>query len=91
MAFVYDPLDLLDQLINPETVYFAPLASAHWEEVCKGLIERHAHKTGSAYAEDILRSWQTSRAAIKQVCPVEMLQRLEHPLDDSQPAPRQKA
>ena len=91
MAFVYDPLDLLDQLINPETVYFSPLASAHWEGVCKDLIERHAGKTGSAYAEGILRAWQTSRAAIKQVCPVEMLQRLEHPLDDSAPAPRQKA
>ncbi len=91
MAYVYDPLDLLDQLINADTVYWAPLASRHWEAECLALIEAHASETGSRYAKTILSTWETSRTQIKQVCPKEMLQRLDHPLDDSAPAPRQKA
>jgi len=91
MAYVYDPLDILDKLINADTVYWAPLASTYWEEKCKTLIETHARETGSDYALEILRKWETRRKMIKQVCPIEMLQRLEHPLDDSAPAPRQKA
>ncbi len=91
MVYVYDPQDTLDQLINPETVYWAPLASSHWEVQCRALIEAHAQATGSNYARDILSKWETSRKIIKQVCPIEMLQKLEHPLDDSEGAPRLNA
>jgi glutamate synthase (NADPH) large chain len=91
MAWVYDPQNLLDQLINADTVYYAPLASSHWESACKALIERHAKETGSVYAKEILRKWEISKRAIKQVCPTEMLNKLDYPLDDRAPAPRQKA
>ncbi len=82
MAYVYDPQDILDQLINPETVYWAPLASRFWAAQCKALIAAHARETGSAHAAEILSKWQTSRHAFKQVCPKEMLDRLAEPLDD---------
>ena len=47
MAFVYDPKGQFAHNVNPETVLYAPVASAHWESVLRGLIEDHVNETAS--------------------------------------------
>ena len=91
MAYVYDPQGLLDQLINPQSVCWAPLASPFWEARCKTLIAAHAEATGSTHAADILGKWATSRRAFMQVCPKEMLERLPEPLINTETDARLKA
>ncbi len=82
MAFVYDPGDGLVHRVNPETVIIAPVASRYWEDQLKSLIAEHVAETGSPRAEAILKSWEYELPKFKQVCPKEMLTRLEHPLSD---------
>ena len=60
------------------------LASAHWDQVLKGLVEEHARETGSALAERLLRDWERFAARFWQVVPKEMLGRLDQPLAEEE-------
>jgi glutamate synthase (NADPH/NADH) large chain len=80
MAFVLDLHDRFKAVVNPESVLVNRIQSPHWEGVLKGLIEEHARETESRFAADLLRDWDLVRGAFWQVCPVEMVGRLEAPL-----------
>ncbi len=80
MAFVLDQNSSFEGAVNPESVVIQRLASPHWEGVLRNLVAEHAAETGSRFAEGLLRDWDRVRGAFWQVCPKEMLRRLEHPL-----------
>jgi glutamate synthase (NADPH/NADH) large chain len=82
MAFVYDPAGQLPILINEESVIHQRLASAHWENVLRNLIEEHVRETQSLYALNLLSAWDETRLQFWQVCPREMIDRLDVPLCD---------
>ncbi len=89
MAYLYDPQNLTDKLINRETVVTCPVTEQFWVNQLEELIERHASETGSQIAQTILQYWDVERANFIQVCPKEMLDKLEHPLgiaEDAIPA-----
>jgi glutamate synthase (NADPH/NADH) large chain len=83
MAFVWDERAEFEERVNPESVVWGPLRSAHWEGVLKALVERHAAETDSPRARELLRTWDEARARFVQICPKEMIARLAHPLDDA--------
>jgi glutamate synthase (NADPH/NADH) large chain len=85
MAFVFDADGRFERRVNPESVVWQRLASAHWEAVLKGLVERHVAETDSRHAAAILSDWEVARTRFWQVCPREMVMRLDHPL--TEPAP----
>jgi glutamate synthase (NADPH/NADH) large chain len=86
MAFVYDDgFDFVPR-VNPETVIFQRIASSHWENVLKSLLEEHVRETASPRAESILSGWEFELPKFWQICPKEMVERLEHPLSDTQKA-----
>jgi glutamate synthase (NADPH/NADH) large chain len=58
------------------------LASPWWEAKLKGLIAEHALATDSKWAHSILDDWDRWRSHFWQVCPREMLTRLDKPLTD---------
>jgi glutamate synthase (NADPH/NADH) large chain len=80
MAYLYDPEGLADTLINRETVVTCPVSTDHWMAELEALVRRHAEETGSRKAKDILQYWDVEKANFLQVCPTEMLNKLEHPL-----------
>jgi glutamate synthase (NADPH/NADH) large chain len=80
MAFVWDPEERLPQRINPDSVIWQRLTSAHWEAVCRGLVEEHERETGSRHAQRILAEWERERLAFWQIVPKEMVERLAQPL-----------
>ncbi len=82
LAFVYDPLETLPARINADSVIYQRLESAHWENHCRDLIGRHARATQSAFAHKLLAEWEAEVGHIWQVCPIEIMSRLEHPLSD---------
>ncbi|HEY0213969.1 MAG TPA: glutamate synthase large subunit, partial [Paenirhodobacter sp.] len=82
MAYIHDPDGVAEDYINPESLVICGLGHPHWEAQLRGLIERHAHETGSRKAEDILQNWETERRNFLQVCPKEMLIHLPFPLSD---------
>jgi glutamate synthase (NADPH/NADH) large chain len=84
MAFVYDTTNHLDHAINPETVIYQRVETQHWQSQLKTLITEHAKETGSPLAENILLNWHLELPKFWQICPKEMVSRLEFPLSDTQ-------
>jgi glutamate synthase (NADPH/NADH) large chain len=82
MAFALDEDESFATHANPESIIWQRFDSAYWEARCKALIAEHAVATGSGWANAVLDDWHMWRERIWQVCPREMLSRLEHPLSD---------
>ncbi len=80
MAYLYDPEGLAPDLMNMESLVTCPVTQEVWETELKGLIERHAAETKSRQALDILQNWELEKGKFVQVCPKEMLDKLEHPI-----------
>jgi len=83
MAYVYDAEGDFAARANLETLHLQGIESAHWEAELKALIGAHVRETGSPLAERLLRDWERERGRFVQVCPKEMLGRLEAPLSDA--------
>jgi glutamate synthase (NADPH/NADH) large chain len=83
MAFVLDEDDSFETLANPGTIQWTRFESTYWEMRCKALIAEHAEATDSKWAHSVLDDWDRWRGKIWQVCPLEMISRLEHPLSDA--------
>jgi len=86
MAYLYDPQGQSADVMNMESVITVPVTVAHWENQLKSLIETHAAETGSQLATEILRDWDREKLNFVQVCPIEMLDKLEHPVSLEQDA-----
>ncbi len=80
MAFVYDPEGRFLARVNADTIVVQRVASTFWDEKLRALVAAHYAYTGSRRAQEALDDW--ARGAFWQVCPKEMLARLEHPLSD---------
>ncbi|WP_439143615.1 glutamate synthase large subunit [Planktotalea sp.] len=80
MAYLYDPEGHAQSLMNHETLVTCPVTTAHWERQLKMLVERHHAETGSVRAEQILQHWDLELQNFVQVCPIEMLNKIPHPL-----------
>lgn len=80
MAYLYDPEGAAESRLNLETLVTCPVSSDHWERQLLALIELHAEETRSRKARDLLRNWASRKGFFLQVCPKEMLNKLEHPL-----------
>jgi glutamate synthase (NADPH/NADH) large chain len=63
-----------------ESLVICPVTVPHWEQQLEELIERHVEETGSPKAADILQHWDIEKGNFLQVCPKEMLDKIEHPL-----------
>ncbi|MGK2911467.1 MAG: glutamate synthase large subunit [Sphingobium sp.] len=86
MAFILDEDGSFATRANPESIVWQRIDSAHWEAVLKVLIAEHAVRTDSRWAHTVLDDWDRWRGHFWQVCPKEMLKRLEHPLSESETA-----
>ena len=80
MAFVYDADETFERRINPDTLLFGRLASAHWEAMLKELIARHHAETGSPLAARLLVDWPTERGRFWHVVPKEYARSLPVPM-----------
>ncbi|MBS7811537.1 glutamate synthase large subunit [Roseococcus pinisoli] len=81
-AFVYDPARTFEVRVNPETLQWQRLASAHWEGELRALIQRHVTETGSRHAARILNDWDTEREAFWHVVPKEYAKYLARPMTE---------
>jgi glutamate synthase (NADPH/NADH) large chain len=86
MAFILDEHDSFPGRANPESIVWQRLDSSYWETRLKALIAEHAVATDSNWSNTILDDWDRWRGHFWQVCPKEMLSRLEYPLSDTEAA-----
>ena len=80
MAYLYDPESVAQTLMNHETLVTCAVTQPHWERQLKMLVERHFAETGSRKAEELLQHWDLEVKNFVQICPIEMLNKLPHPL-----------
>ncbi len=82
MAFVHDPRNLFELRVNPDTLIWQRVASAHWEEVLRGLLARHVAETNSRYAAMLQLEWDRVLPQFWQVVPKDFVKYLPVPLTD---------
>jgi glutamate synthase (NADPH/NADH) large chain len=80
VAFVYDPNAQFELRVNPDTVLWQRVATAHWENALKALVQRHVDETESRYAAGILNDWSREVKHFWQVVPKDYVKYLEAPL-----------
>jgi glutamate synthase (NADPH) large chain len=83
MAFILDPDGTFERRANPDSIVWQRLDSSYWEAQLKALIAEHAEATDSQWSNSILDDWDRRRGEFWQVCPKEMLARLDQPLSDA--------
>ena len=80
MAFVYDPQSDFENYANSASIVWQKPETDYWKNYLKNLIKEHFEETGSKIAEKILKDYKSEYKSFKQICPKEMLNKLDNPL-----------
>ncbi len=80
IAFVYDPKNVFENYVNPTSVIWQKPETNYWRERLKILIEEYNSETRSKTSQNILDNFSEELENFKQVCPIEMLNKLENPI-----------
>ena len=80
MAFIYDKKNVFENFANPASIIWQPVETEYWKKFLKKNIEEFLTKTESKIARKILDNYQIELKNFKQVCPIEMLDKLENPI-----------
>ncbi len=82
LAFVYDPEEVFERRVNPETLTWQRIGSAYWADVLRTLVAQHAEETSSRYAQMLLHDWDRTLPRFWQVVPKEYVKYLPAPLQE---------
>jgi glutamate synthase (NADPH/NADH) large chain len=88
LAFVYDKAQKFEMRVNPDTLHWQRVASAHWAGVLKSLVERHVAETESRFAATLLNDWEREAPHFWFVVPKEYIKYLPAGLSDTAQAVR---
>ena len=80
MAFIYDEKNEFEKKVNPETVVWQRVETEYWKNFLKNLIQKHFEETKSKVAEKIINDYENEKNYFYQICPKEMLNKLENPI-----------
>ena len=80
MAYIYDPENKAEEVMNMESIVTTRVQVDHWKKELRRLVEKHAVETESRIAKEILRNWDTEVNKFTQICPKEMLNKIPHPI-----------
>ncbi|NNE87034.1 MAG: glutamate synthase large subunit, partial [Silicimonas sp.] len=80
MAYLYDPDNQARTMMNPETLVAVPVNEGHYMGELEELLNLHLEETGSKKAADLLQHWDEEKGHFVQLCPKEMLGKLEVPI-----------
>ncbi len=80
ISFVYDPEENFKNFVNPETVIYQVPETEYWINQLKDLIQEYFDETKSDLANFILKNFKNELKKFKQVCPIEMLDKLKNPI-----------
>jgi len=80
MAFIYDPFLDFEKYVNPDSVIWQKIQTQYWIKYLKALIEEHYSETNSELSKKIINNFDKEIYNFIQVCPKEMLDKLENPI-----------
>ena len=82
MAFIYDTKKEFDKRVNPESVIWQKIETDYWKSFLKNLITEHQHETESLLSKKIIDNFDQEIENFIQVCPKEMIDKLENPISN---------
>ena len=80
IAFIYDPQDKFENYVNPSSVVWQKPETDYWKNYLKDLVKEYDLETNSLVSKNILKNFSNEINKFKQVCPIEMLDKLENPI-----------
>ncbi len=80
MAFVYDEKNEFENFANPASIIWQSVETDYWKKFLKESIKDFVSKTSSQKAKKILENFEDELKNFKQVCPIEMLDKLDNPI-----------
>ncbi len=80
MAFVYDLNNKFEKKVNSESVIWQKPETEFWKDFLKDLISKHVKETNSMFAKKIIENYENEIVNFYQVCPKEMLNKLDNPI-----------
>ena len=80
MAFIYDPENNFENFANPDSIIWQQVETEYWKKFLKNNLEDFLKETDSSSAKIILDNYEKELLNFKQVCPIEMLDKLDNPI-----------
>ncbi|MDC3127708.1 glutamate synthase large subunit [Candidatus Pelagibacter bacterium] len=80
MAFVYDEKNNFANFANPSSIIWQPIETDYWKKYLKDKIGEFVTETNSKIAKKILSNYEKELQNFIQICPIEMLDKLENPI-----------
>jgi len=80
MAFVYDEKNNFESYVNPSSIIWQSIETEYWKKFLKENLEDFFKETNSLIAKKILENFEVEIKKFKQVCPIEMLDKLDNPI-----------
>ncbi len=81
MAFVYDPENTFENYVNSASVVWQKPETKYWKDKLRKLLEEYNSETGSKVSKNILENFKKEVENFKQICPIEMLDKLQSPIN----------
>ena len=72
MAFVYDEKNTFENYANPSSIIWQEIETDYWKSFLK--------ETNSKITKKILENFEVKLKNFKQICPIEMLDKLDNPI-----------
>ena len=82
MAFIYDKENEFNKRVNSDTVIWQRLETEYWKKFLEKLINKHYQETSSIKSKKIIDDFKNEILHFYQVCPKEMLNKLEKPISE---------
>ena len=80
MAFVYDEKNKFENFANPASIIWQEVETDYWKGFLKNNLTTFVKETNSKIAQKILNDFDNELKKFKQICPIEMLDKLENPI-----------
>jgi len=80
MAFIYDPKNNFENFVNPVSIIWQKVETEYWKKFLKNKLEDFFKETNSNISKIILDDYEKELLNFKQVCPTEMLDKLDNPI-----------
>ena len=80
MVFIYDKNQQFEKKVNPESVVWQNVETDYWKQYLKNLLSEHIQETKSELSKKLIENFNDELNNFIQVCPKEMLDKLENPV-----------
>jgi glutamate synthase (NADPH/NADH) large chain len=80
MAFIYDKENNFENFVNPSSIIWQSVETDYWKDFLKNNLKNFIIETRSIFAKKILDDYERELKYFKQVCPIEMLDKIENPI-----------